>query len=377
MPFAELSAVKHRLRLGAPLPFNVRNADQTLLLARGQLVHSAHDLDSLLQRGALVDISELLSPRDEIKQAPREALPRLWRGALSKVSQVLGAAEQSGFAQAIDEAARPLQALVERDPDLAIFQVLQRGADAHASYGAQRSMQTAIASMLVAQRLGWQPAQAELVFKVALTMNLSMLDLQGQLAQQASPPTAQQREALRSHPLRSKRMLQQAGVTDPQWLDAVLHHHEAEDGSGYPDGLCNNKDLVVSEISSLARRADVYTAKLSQRAARGALTADQASRQMFMQDPTHAITTALVKEFGIYPPGCYVRLVSGEIGVVLERGPSITSPVVAVFINERGATMQRPLRRYTAALHHAAVAVLPAADLHEPMSLETILQTLG
>ena len=33
--------VKHRVHLGAPLPFNVRHADQTLLLARGQQVESS------------------------------------------------------------------------------------------------------------------------------------------------------------------------------------------------------------------------------------------------------------------------------------------------------------------------------------------------
>jgi HD-GYP domain-containing protein (c-di-GMP phosphodiesterase class II) len=377
MPFAELSAVKHRLHLNAPLPFNVRNADKTLLLARGQMVRSASDLDSLLQRGALVDLSELMSPRDEIKQAPREALPRLWRGALNKASQALNVAPTAGLAEAINDAAAPLQALVERDPDLAIFQVLQRGAQASVSYGAQRSMQTAIASMLVANRLGWQPAQAERAFKVALTMNLSMLELQGTLAEQNSPPSAEQREELTSHPLRSVRMLQQAGVADVQWLDAVLHHHEVEDGSGYPSGVSNENGVVVSEIASLARRADVYTAKLSERAARGALAADQASRQMFMQDPTHAITTALVKEFGIYPPGCYVRLVSGEVGVVLERGTSITSPVVAAFINERGVALKHPVRRQTAELKYAVAAVVPAADLQEPMSLEKILVALA
>jgi len=35
MQLTALSAVKHRIRVGEPLPFNVRNADHTLLLARG------------------------------------------------------------------------------------------------------------------------------------------------------------------------------------------------------------------------------------------------------------------------------------------------------------------------------------------------------
>ena len=40
MPFAALSTVKSRIELGRPLPFNVRNADRTLLLAAGQKLDS-------------------------------------------------------------------------------------------------------------------------------------------------------------------------------------------------------------------------------------------------------------------------------------------------------------------------------------------------
>jgi hypothetical protein len=29
------------------------------------------------------------------------------------------------------------------------------------------------------------------------------------------------------------------------------------------------------------------------------------------------MTAALVKEFGIYPPGCFVRLASGELAMVI------------------------------------------------------------
>ena len=48
MKFSQLSDVRHRVVLGRPLPFNVRNADGTLLLARGQVLGSAEQLDALL-----------------------------------------------------------------------------------------------------------------------------------------------------------------------------------------------------------------------------------------------------------------------------------------------------------------------------------------
>ena len=59
MQFSPLSLVKHRIAVGNPLPFNVRNADATLLLARGQVVATADQMEALFRRGALVDLAEL------------------------------------------------------------------------------------------------------------------------------------------------------------------------------------------------------------------------------------------------------------------------------------------------------------------------------
>jgi HD-GYP domain-containing protein (c-di-GMP phosphodiesterase class II) len=372
MQFAELSTVKHRVHLGAPLPFNVRNADHTLLLARGQQVESAEQLHALFERGALVDLAELQSARDEIMKAPRDLLPKLWTRAITQVAQTLLLATEPTFREALTEAAAPVQTLIERDPDLAIFQVLRQSTSPDVAYGSQRSLQTAITSLLVAHRLGWEPEQAERVFKVALTMNLSMLELQGSLARQATPPTPEQRTALQTHPMRSVRMLEQAGVTDDAWLKAVLRHHEVEDGSGYPSGCTE-----VGDLASLARRADVYTSKLASRSSRDALAADMAGRQMFMQDPGHPMTAALVKEFGIYPPGCHVRLASGELAIVVERGPMITSPVVVCLTNARGMPLPAPVRMQTNTREHAVAAVVGERSVNVRLPVERLMAAVA
>jgi HD-GYP domain-containing protein (c-di-GMP phosphodiesterase class II) len=367
MPYAELSSVKHRVRPGAPLPFNVRDADRTLLLARGQMIESDEHLEALFQRGALVDIAELLQPGEVVRNAPRGQLPKLWAGCMAKVSATLRADPGPGFENALDDAAGPVQALIERDPDLAIFQVLRQGANGDAAYGVQRSLQTAITGYLVAQRLGWDGSQCERLFKVALTMNISMLELQGQLSRQAMPPTPAQRKDLQTHPMRSLQMLQKAGITDEAWLDAVLHHHEQEDGNGYPSGR-----IEVGELATLARRADVYTSKLASRSTREALSADMAGRQMFMQDPGHPMTAALVREFGIYPPGSYVRLNSGEMGIVVARGPTITTPVVACLTNAAGMPLAEPSRRCTDAKASAVVGVVGQGQLRLRLPLDRL-----
>ncbi len=372
MHYATLSTVKHRVQLGAPLPFNVRDADRSLLLARGQLVVSREQLDALFARGALVDLAELRTARDDVREASREALPGLWTDCMTQVSQTLLQAGGDRFDAALETAAAPVRALIERDPDLAIFQVFRSGASDDMDYGTHRSLQTAVTSFLVATRLGWEAAQIERVFKVALTMNLSMLELQGQLARQRVPPSDGQRTELRTHPMRSVRMLELAGVGDEAWLRAVLQHHEMEDGSGYPSGCTK-----VGELASLARRADVYTSKLAARSTRDALTADVAGRQMFMQDPGHPMTAALVKEFGIYPPGCHVRLASGELAVVVARGATITAPVVACLTTASGASLAQPLRRETTDRTHAVVAVVGEGSVGVRLPLEGLMRALA
>lgn len=339
MQFAALSAVRSRIRLGEPLPFNVRDLDRTLLLARGQLLRSQAQLDALMNRGALVDIAELQTARERAVRAPREQLPQIWNDTISQIGRTLAEAKVETFAAALEESVAPALTLVERDPDLAIFQVLSQAANVDTAYGVRRSMHSAITACLVAQRLAWQPAEVERAFKVALTMNLSMLQLQGELARQRTPPTPEQRVALQSHPMRSVQLLQRAGVQDKDWLAAVLQHHEVEDGSGYPSGRTD-----VCDLASLARRADIYTSKLSARSTREALSADVAGRAIFMQDPSHPMTQALVKEFGIYPPGSLVRLCSGEAAIVVQRGPTVTTPVVACFTDAGDRPIAKPYR---------------------------------
>ncbi|MFN7724163.1 MAG: HD-GYP domain-containing protein [Rubrivivax sp.] len=372
MQLTSLQTVQHRIQVGQPLPFNVRLADQALLLARGQAIANPEQLRALLDRGAFVDIEELLTPAELLRRLPREALPQQWQLSLQQMAQVLVATPGTSFRAALEEASGPVLALIERDPDLAIFQVLRREGGERCAYGVQRSMNSAITAFLVAQRLAWEPQAVERAFKVALTMNLSMLELQGQLSQQRSPLTPEQLAELQTHPMRSVDLLEHAGVQDRDWLQAVARHHEQEDGQGYPSGCTD-----VGDLASLARRADVYTAKLAARSHRDALSADVAGRQMFMQDPGHPMTAALVKEFGVYPPGCCVRLASGATGVVVQRGAMVTTPVVACLTAPNGASLPTPVRVDTAQKQHAVVGVVGERTVNAQITADKLLALTG
>ncbi|HET7794158.1 MAG TPA: HD domain-containing phosphohydrolase [Rhizobacter sp.] len=372
MPYALLSAVRSRIRLGAAAPFNIRDIDHTLLLARGQLIRDEAQLDALFSRGAVVDAAEVRNPRAEVDKARADRLPALWSRSVDRVGGILRTPESPEFAHALDEAAEPVLALVQRDPDLAIFQVIRQADEGKSSYGVSHSVHAAIACYLVAQRLGWGQDDVERVFKAALTMNVSMIELQGRLATQLTPPTAAQRKQIHEHPHRSAEMLEASGVTDADWLNAVRQHHEVPGGHGYPSGAQD-----VSEMASLLRRVDVYTAKLSPRNTRQALAANQAGRDLFLQDSQHPMSAAIIKEFGIYPPGCPVQLQSGEVGIVVKRGPTANTPLVAALSNGDGDALREPVLRRTEEPSQAVVAVVPETALRVRVSPEKLLALAG
>jgi HD-GYP domain-containing protein (c-di-GMP phosphodiesterase class II) len=367
MRYTPLAVVKHRIEVAVPLPFNVYNSDHTLLLAKGRTIDDADQLAALFARGTLVDLAELHRGAEAIQHAPAELLPALWNDNFERIGQALYKGSSLTFRGALEEASEPVLALIERDPDLAIFQILRQDAGTNAQYGVTHSLHTAIVSRLVAQRLGWDSDSMTRAFKAALTMNISMLDLQGELALQKEPPSDAQRREIHTHPVRSREMLLMAGVTDPEWLRAVEQHHEEPDRSGYPFAIGN-----PSELATLLHRADIYTAKLSARGHREPMAADRAGREIFMRDPGNPITAALVKEFGVYPPGCFVTLASGETGVVVKRGETVMAPVVAVMTNRYGDSLSEPVRRDTSQPAYAVTAVLPARRLSGRMSAEKL-----
>jgi len=174
-------------------------------------------------------------------------------------------------------------------------------------------------------------------------MNLSIMELQGQMAAQDVPVKDAQRREILALPQKAVELLESLGVTDVDWLTAVAQHHEHLDGSGYPSG-CKQP----SEMATALRVSDVFMAKISPRALRDALTSQDAIRQLYREDHGGPMSTAVIKQFGIYPPGDFVQLASGELGIVVQRTSNAKAPVVAVITDTAGRPVTRTDRRDSA-----------------------------
>jgi len=349
---------RSKVQVGLPLPWNVRDEQCLLLLSKGHVIESEHQLELLLQRGAFVDVEEIKALAREAEPAQPKAIVSppnlfdLWDRTTDELHKLLSdVAQQPDFAARLDQFARHLVELVDLGADIAIYRIVRQDNAKNFYYGYYHSVHTATLCVLMARHLEWPPDRMMSLVKAALTMNLTVLDLQGQMAGQDVPMKDKQREAIRRHPAQAVELLEKAGVADADWLTAIAQHHERPDGSGYPLGCTELDELAVA-----LRVADVFMAKISPRALREALSPQVAIRELYREDKGGPISTAIIKEFGIYPPGDFVRLASGELGLVVQRTGNARAPIVASITDTAGHAVARTLRHDTGQSEFAIVA---------------------
>ena len=79
-----------------------------------------------------------------------------------------------------------------------------------------------------------------------------------------------------------------------------------------------------------------------------------------------------IKELGTAPPGAFVRLQNGEIGVVTRRGKATATPIVHAFIGPRGAPLSFPIQRDTGKELYAMRDTLSCDQAMLPFSMQQL-----
>ncbi len=346
-----LPQVRDLLHIGHALPFRVLDTQERLLLAEGHVLHDEAQFEALLERGAWAERSRVEAERivrasaaRALATAPQLSLFDRWERLLwqfDKLTRALIRHEQPG--SAVLPFCATLQALVNRDPDVALFLCVRQEDRRFALYPLRHSIHCAVLATLTARQLGWDEAKSATIGNAALTMNLSVFELQASMAEQDTPPTKKQLEQIRAHPQASVALLRAAGVNDEDWLAAVGDHHERIGGGGYPRGHAD-----VGAPAQVLRAADVYMAKISPRAKRPPMAPQAATRQWFAEHPGDPLAMAMVKSVGAHPPGSLVQLKSGEIGIAIRRPATGTHPLVATLSDKNGRPNGETHRRDTA-----------------------------
>ena len=348
------------LQLGMPIPWNVYSDSGALLVRKGHMLASANQIAYLIECGSFEDYSEASSG----SAGPASVLRKL-DGACQALdglqAAIAGGAAPPDARRKLEGIAATVGDAISLNVDIATASILhhQRGAP----YPLRHCINTAIVARVLALARDRPPADVTAVTLAALTMNLGMLEHHQRWHDGAAPFDAAERGRMLAHPERSERLLRQAGVTDHAWLDCVLHHHENEDGTGYPFGKVGAQIPPLAKLVSLADR---YCARVSERGYRPPMAANAALRDMLLEARTTLHTnlaSLLIRALGIYPIGSWVRLLNGEVAVVARRGLQSTTPHVVSLLGPRGAPLEPPPERDTRVGVYAIREVLGNAQV--------------
>jgi hypothetical protein len=330
------------IEIGRPLAMPVFDRAGGLLLSPGDVVDSEEQRQMLLRRGSQVPLrvrrpapAKPVGPIETMVQVQRD-VGMLHRRLLSGVA--------AGVQERLAQLVTTIETQLDQDADATLASMqLQLDPANHAA----RQTHAAIICIYFTRAMAMEAETARALAGAALTYDLALGPLTAQLNRQSDRLSYTQLAQVRAHPEVGQRLLMAAGITDPVWLDAVLHHHERLDGSGYPHGLRGN---AISEPTRLLAIIDIYTAMLRPRMYREALSARLALRSIFLErgrQVDEGLAMMLVKELGVYPPGTLVRLANDEIGIVVRRGEDAAHPQVARVLTADGDRDMHHLRRDT------------------------------
>jgi len=344
------------ISLGIPLPWPVFDRAGKLLLGQGAVVTDPAQRHALLLRGVMAPVARSLQRPGEPSPPPPSTIDVLHalQRELAFLHRKLLLREAGSSAVRVRALADEIVAQVARDADAALAAMqLELDPANHAA----RHVHAAVVCVLAARSLSLSRADGEALVASALTFDVALGPLATRLNGQLGDLSPAQRRQVEVHAEDGCLLLAAAGVDDPRWLDAVLHHHERLDGSGYPHGL---RDADIPVTTRMLAIADIYTAMVRPRAYRQAMHARNALRSIFIERGRlvdEGLATMLVKEIGVYPPGTLVRLANQEVGVVLRRGPDAARPLVARLLTAEGQRAGVPVLRDT---REAELAIVEA-----------------
>lgn len=135
----------------------------------------------------------------------------------------------------------------------------------------------------IGHRLRLDPQSIEQLSLAAFLHDIGKIGTPDAILLKPTALTSEERAVMQQHAEIGARML--AGVTDMEEVaDAVRHHHENFDGTGYPEGLSGEQIPLSARI---IRVADAYDALTSPRPFHKAQDHDTAARQLEQLSGTH------------------------------------------------------------------------------------------
>jgi putative nucleotidyltransferase with HDIG domain len=155
-------------------------------------------------------------------------------------------------------------------------ETLVRAIQARDRYTSGHSARVSRYALSMAEKLGFTTKQKHQLYLASMLHDIGKIGIPDELLNREGELTDEQIQQIRAHVTVGASMLKALGEMHPV-VPLILHHHEAWDGSGYPEGLKGEEIPLMSRILAVA---DAYDAMTSDRPYRKAMSETDAVREI-------------------------------------------------------------------------------------------------
>jgi HD-GYP domain-containing protein (c-di-GMP phosphodiesterase class II) len=184
-------------------------------------------------------------------------------------------------------------------------------------YLAFHQARVAVLAVSIGASVGYdRPRRVQLGMAGAL-IDVGLWQIPESLLRRLDALTPEEQTLYRSHPRLSAETIRRWAPPGEGLAEAVLQHHEREQGQGFPSGLLG---AAVSQDAKILGLIDTYTGLTMPPAPRPRLRPHEAIREIVRskhESFPSALIKALLSEISVFPPGTLVRLNTGEVGRVI------------------------------------------------------------
>lgn len=333
----------HDIREGMVVAQDVADPTGRTLIARGQMIGMHHIVRLRKFRIANIFIDpthgeQLVKPsqsevRDQCQKVLQSACGKLTQEFANKKLALDGKAIQEALTNLVD-------ALMKSKCPLVTLLDVSTGGDRMF----QHSVNTAVLAIVLGKDLHMTDQMLKDMAAGMLFHDLGMIFLPDDLSAMQRPINAEEAQLIKKHAEMGFEHLLRSNAISTVAGNIVFRHHETMDGSGYPNGIHEDK---LSPSMRIACVVEVYDSLTTARFGFPAVMPDQAvsfliahAGKMYAKE----VVAALCKHVALYPVGSAVQINTGERGLVAGLVPTApTRPVVLLHYDNRGRKLTSPI----------------------------------
>jgi putative nucleotidyltransferase with HDIG domain len=156
-----------------------------------------------------------------------------------------------------------------RESNADLLTALVKAIEIRDPYTSGHSLRVSQLAQNIAEELGLNRLAVDRIANAALLHDIGKIEsVYTEILRKPGALTAEERAIMESHVTRGVQLLKDLSSVPDEVVHIVRHHHEREDGKGYPDGLLGDEIPIGSKIIVLC---DAVDAMLSDRPYRDAL----------------------------------------------------------------------------------------------------------